>query len=299
MGRALVCSVALAVVLLAGCGGSSKPKPPTLRPVASAFADPGGPLKVVNRGTVASHNGITIHDVAFQGRSGPVDAYVVTPAKHGKAPAVILLHGSGGSRSDFLPSAITYAQHGAVGLTMTAPSDKAPAPAASVGALGRLRLQESLTKDDVVAVRRAVDYLSSLPSVDPKRIGVVGWSEGARTGAVVAGVEPRIKALDLMSGGALPVATYVAAAPSKLRPAVQRSLTTLDPLHWIALARRGTLFLQDGRQDTIVPQKALGDLAAAAPKGSRVQWYPAGHPLNRKAVSDQVAWLSQRLGLRG
>ena len=56
----------------------------------------------------------------------------------------------------------------------------------------------------MVAVRRAVDLLRAGREVDPNRIGLVGWSLGARVGAVTAGVEPRLHAVVLMSGGAMP-----------------------------------------------------------------------------------------------
>ena len=42
---------------------------------------------------------------------------------------------------------------------------------------------------------QAVNYLLSRPDVDPKRIVVVGGSQGGRLGIVVAGLDPRIKAV--------------------------------------------------------------------------------------------------------
>ena len=297
--RAPFVAVAVGVaVLAAGCGGSKRSATTTTTTrAASPFADPGTPLRVADRGKIASTHGITIRDVSFAGRNQRVQAYLVLPARKAPAPAVILLHGSGGTRNDFLASAVKYAQRGAVAMTITSPSDAAPPPPSTLSPLGRLRRESSLTADDVVAVRRAVDYLDTQPRVDGNRIGIVGWSEGARTGAVVAGVEPRVKALVLMSGGALPVSAYAAAAPKALRPAVTKTLTAIDPLRWISRARAGELFLQDGRKDDVVPQEALLSLAQAAPRGSRLQWYVAGHPLNAAAVRDQMTWLSQRLGI--
>ena len=42
---------------------------------------------------------------------------------------------------------------------------------------------------------QAVTYLCSRPDVDPKRIAVVGGSQGGRLGVVLAGLDPRVKAL--------------------------------------------------------------------------------------------------------
>src|SRR5581483_2735179 len=128
------------------------------------------------------------------------------------------------------------------------------------------------------------------PSVDPERIGYVGWSLGARTGAIAAGVEPRLKALVLMSGGAPPVSDYLAEAPAALRPKLRPLLRDVDPLRWIARAQPGSLLLQDGRRDELVPQAALEGLAAAAPEHTDVRWYRAGHALDLAAFRDQLGW---------
>src|SRR5207247_4765992 len=111
-----------------------------------------------------------------------------------------------------------------------------------------------ITVSDVVAVRRAVDVLRSLPFVDPSRIGYLGWSAGARTGALVAAAEPRLRGLVLLSAGAAPISAYLAAAPPSLRPQVRRDLGSVDPIRYVARARPGSLLLEDGRRDASVPR---------------------------------------------
>ncbi len=44
-------------------------------------------------------------------------------------------------------------------------------------------------------VLQAINYLASRPDVDPKRIVVVGGSQGGRLGIVAAGLDPRIAAV--------------------------------------------------------------------------------------------------------
>ena len=53
----------------------------------------------------------------------------------------------------------------------------------------------SIVGKDCWDVQRAVDFLQTLPFVDPERIGMVGHSYGGHTTIFAAGVEPRIKAV--------------------------------------------------------------------------------------------------------
>jgi dienelactone hydrolase len=293
-----------AVALLASaCGETKQQSGPATTTTAAAklkvFADPAGPLRTVDRPIARDAGNVTIHDVSFAGRNGRVQGYLVVPAKaRTRHPAVVLLHGAGGTRSDFLGYAVRLAHRGFVGLTLTAPSSARPIPSGLAPKV-TLHREAALTIDDVVAVRRAVDMLRTRSAVDPQRIGLVGWSSGARTGAVLAGVEPRIRAFVLMSAGAVPVSAYVKAVPGWLKPDVRSTLTPLDPLHWIAQARPGSVFLEDGRQDEVVPRTALMAIVHAAPQHTRVRWYQAPHRLNSAAVSDQLAWLRQRLAAPG
>jgi dienelactone hydrolase len=149
----------------------------------------------------------------------------------------------------------------------------------------------------VIAVRRGIDLLRRRPDVDASRIGFVGWSAGARTGAILAGVEPRFHAVVLMSGGASPISSYAARAPASLRPAIRRYLGAVDPLRYVRRASPSRLLLQDGRRDQVVPRSALAAMARAAPRGTTVRWYDADHGLNASAYRDQLTWLAQKLRL--
>jgi fermentation-respiration switch protein FrsA (DUF1100 family) len=101
-----------------------------------------------------------------------------------------------------------------------------------------------------------------------------------------------------MSAGATPVAAYAEQAPAELREDVTRILGQADPLRFVRKARPGSLLLQNGTQDEVVPRPALEALAAAAPKPD-VRWYEADHALGEAAYRDQLDWLEPRLGLEG
>jgi dienelactone hydrolase len=242
---------------------------------------------------------LAVRDVTFASRGGRVEGFLVLPPGRERVAAVVYVHGAGGDRSQLLVPARWLVARGAVALAITAPSSVEATPPGLDG-LAALEWQRELAERDVAAVRRAVDALQSRPEVDAERIGYVGWSAGARTGALVAAVEPRIDAFVLMSGGAEPVSAYAREAPAELRADVERILGAVDPLRSIGRARPGTLLLQNGRRDEVVPQRALRALAnAAAPARPEVRWYPAGHALDDAAYRDQLAWLEQRLELRG
>jgi dienelactone hydrolase len=290
----------LAVGLLAvGCGGSgddARPAAATPRAPQLFAYDATKPLAFQDRGRVNGAYPVAVHDVSFASDGGRVDAYLALPPAGAPRPAAIYVHGAGGERSQLLAQALWLAGRGAVTLALTAPSTQAGAPEPDPSAA--LRQQRDLAARDVVAVRRAVDLLLARDDVDHERIGFVGWSAGARTGAIAAGVEPRLRALVLMSAGASPVSEYAAQAPAELKADVTRILGQADPLRLVRRARPGSILLQNGERDEVVPRPALEALAAAAPQAD-VRWYDADHALDAPAFRDQLDWLSARLGLRG
>ena len=284
----------LVAFVAAGCG-TSTPSSRLQAPRGGVFSyDASAPLGYVDRGRVNTRDSaLAVHDVSFTSGGGRVDGYLVVPPGRGRRPAVVFVHGSGGDRTELLPEAGRLAARGVVTLTITAPSVTARSSATTPGQLlGEMR---AASVSDVVAVRRAVDLLHSLPVVDPKRIGYLGWSAGARTGALVAAAEPRLRALVLLSAGAAPISAYAAAAPPSLRPQVRRELGSVDPLRYVARARPGSLLLEDGRRDAIVPRAALLNVVHAAPRGTTVRWYDAPHALDGAAYRFAFGWLARKL----
>jgi dienelactone hydrolase len=296
VGRVLLVLSLGAVVMAAGCGGRDEGSQPTGKPASPFAYDASKPLAVRDSGRVNRNYPVAVRDISYVSGGRRIEGFLAVPPRGPRRPAVVYLHGSGGDRRQLLVHAVWLAGRGAVTLAITAPSSTASvdmglAPAAI------LRRQRDLAVADVVAVRRAVDVLRARRDVDGSRLGFVGWSAGARTGALLAGIEPRASAFVLMSGGATPVSEYAANAPPELRADLRLLLGDVDPLRTIRRARGRTLLLQDGRQDEVVPRAALNALARAAPTGAEVRWYDAGHDLDEAAFRDQLAWLTRRLRL--
>jgi dienelactone hydrolase len=245
-----LCSCSAAAVLLVGCGSKSARAP-------DPFAyDTSRPLAVRDAGVALSGPKVAVHVVTFLGAARPVNAFLAVPRSKGRHPAVLFLHGSGGSREDLLLPAIELATRGAVTMTISQPNET------------------QTFRPLVVNAHRALDVLAARRDVDPERLGLVGFSLGGQTAAILAGDEPRLKSVGILAGRGGPV-----------------------PVHWLRQSA-AKLFLQAGRSVVQVGRRQLEALIAAAPGQPRVRWYAAGHGLNRRAFEDQVDWQAHQLGLR-
>jgi dienelactone hydrolase len=281
-----------ALALAAGCGGGGSKE----SSLAKDFAyDESQPLDLHTRGT-ERRQGVEVQDVSYRGLDGKrVNAYLIVPKEANDLPAVIFAHGAGGDRAELVSEASQLAELGAVALTLEmtySPRRAQPLPPPGMDAV---RARVNLEVDSVREVRRAVDLLRSLPSVDDDRIGYVGWSAGARMGAIVAGVEHRIKALDLLAGGAVPLDEYLVQAPPQFRDQLEPLLGKSDPLRYVGHASPSALLFQNGRRDEIVPQAALQALAREGSEPKDVRWYDSGHVPSERAWNDSRRWLAEHL----
>ena len=289
------------VLVAAGCGGSkeksssSSSLPDSLKRLY-AYKQ-AAPLAERDNQRPYKEHGATLHDISFRGSRGRrVNAFLMVPDGKGPFGGVVFQHGSGQDRSEFVAESLALAQRGAVGVLLDEPWVRSNS-SAPPDKLARDIRQNYV--DNVVDVRRAVDLLRSRKDVDGKRIGFVGHSYGAAIGALASAVEPRIEALNLLSGGATPSRGYaqiIGRSPAKQR-AYRRLLQTIDPVRYIGHAAPRHLFIEAGRHDEIIPQPDLKALIAAASKPKRVKWFDAGHALTLPAFQQGANWLSAELNL--
>ena len=127
----------------------------------------------------------------------------LTVPTSGKAPAVVLVHGSGpndrdgsvGGRKPLRDLADGLATRGIVVMRWDKRSKAAPET---------LRPPFDLDGEVTRDVRAAVDLLAKRPEVDPKRLYVLGHGEGASMAPRIAQQEPRIAGLVLLAGPTRP-----------------------------------------------------------------------------------------------
>lgn len=101
------------------------------------------------------------------------------PAARKKSPAIIILSGSEGGMND--QDAALLSAHGYVALALAYFKEEG--------------LPQNLVHIPVETVKRGLDFLRSLPDVDPDRIGLFGGSKGAELALLAASCYPEISAV--------------------------------------------------------------------------------------------------------
>ena len=286
--------VLVLVLLLAGCGGDSKPE------ASGPFDyDRDVSLEFKDKGRVNRNYPIEIRDVSYASPGGDdeVTAFLVKPPGKGPFPGVILVHGAGGNRQQLVVQATWLAGRGAVALVVDSPFARNPGMQFPEGIPG-LRVERDLIVKNVQELRRAVDVLEEHGGVEDEKIGYLGYSAGARTGAILAGNEDRIDTYVFLSGGSAPVSEVTKAAPPDVRSDVEAILTEVDPLRHIREAAPAKLRFQNGRRDEVVPRAALLALYRAASKPKEIRWFNATHEPTVAVYRDTLSWLTKELGLQ-
>ena len=163
--------------------GNSTPTPsggmiPTVAPGGSSITTPSG----------------TKTKISFRGSLGDqVPGYIWIPLKGtGRMPAVLLMYGLGGSKDDGGVNAAAQKlnENAMVAITLDWPG---------TGERGSMpneqRILGQAFDQTINDYRAAIDYLASRPEVDMQRLGYVGASWGAITGAAYVSRDTRIKAM--------------------------------------------------------------------------------------------------------
>lgn len=281
-------------LLAAGCGGGDEASGPAKTdPVpeqtAKLFAyDPAAPLDVTEGETV-DDVAYTIVGMSFRSTGGDrVSGIVVRPrVLNPGAAGVIFMHGSGGTRADFLDEAVMLASRGAVVMTIDSPWSRSPKQEVQAGYADDPTTRR-LMVTNVRDIRRGLDALVDHWEVDPARLAVVGYSMGVQAAGLAASLDPRVKAVVLMAGRAHP------SGPKGQRQAMFEQLDTVRFVPHLAPAH---VLLQGGTKDTVIGRPEMEELYRATSRPKEIRWYPADHGLGLRSQRERIAWLSVELGL--
>jgi len=272
--------------------------------------DRGLPLDVREAG-VEDTGAARVRDISYRSpKGGRVTAYLVEPSiKPRTCAGVIFMHSRPGSRKNFLDEALSLAKAGAVSLLIDAPFSRAGESKRDFDpTVTRPEADRDVYVQTVVDLRRGVDLLASRPCVDPRRVAFVGHSYGAHTGAVLAGVEKRVRAYVIMAGAPsltefLRTSTLPAIVETRNSLTKEQReryfdvLADVDPVHYVGHAAPAALFFQFGKADAYPTEANARLYSEKASRPKLVKFYDAGHALNEEAGRDRAAWLTKQLGL--
>ena len=165
--------------------------------------DPALPLAVKLAGT-QKIGAVTVTRFSYGSTHNQrVPALLFTPPGASAAhpvPCLIILHGLGGSKEIMAGYALAAAKFGYASLVIDEYGQGERGPLKTVPGQQAEELATTV-RQSAVDVRRGIDYLATRPDVNSQKIGLAGVSLGAIIGTVVSGVESRIKAAVLISGG--------------------------------------------------------------------------------------------------
>jgi dienelactone hydrolase len=231
---------------------------------------------------------------------GEATGLLFVPPGDGPFAGVLLQHGMPADARYMTPQAIYIARHGAVVLALDAPFARRTGPPID------LTPRDSAEQVQlIVDLQRATDVLLAHEQVDPTRLAYVGRSYGGAMGALLAGVERRLKTyvLSVADGGL--VSHTIGAAGNRAPPggvpearweAWLRAMRPIEPIRFVHRSPPASIFFQSARQDQNVPAEDAAALHRAAAQPMVVTWYDTGHALDAQAHIDQLTWLERTIG---
>jgi len=232
-----------------------------------------------------------------------VPALFVRPELAEPCPAVLLQHGYGVQKSDFLPLATILATCGFATLLPDAWGHGERPQEAGLAWWSRMPVDYlvEIVRHTVVDLGAALTWLEERPEVRSDAIALGGFSMGAMAALIVATEDPRPAAVISVSGSPLPdLATARQAATEAPGDAARRWVIEHDAAAHIARLAPKPLLLQHGRRDDVVPvagtlrlYEAAQPHYAAHPDRLALMLYDHAHTGSEAQLQDAVTWMAR------
>lgn len=294
--------VRLLLLLVLAVPAAAQPGCPDPLPVEAFAYDAAAPLGYADS-LLAVDDGVELRAFSFASPlGGRAHGVLAVPRAAGPHAGILNLTGHPPRPDRARAYAATLARRGAVVALLWAPS------AGADGTLGGSPLTFTLADRDgqiafAVHARRTVDLLAARADVDAGRIGLVGGSYGGTMGLLVAGVEPRLRAVALR----VPGGGFVSMLADPDGPGLPDDLPAdafaawrdaVQPYEPLCYAGRiaAPLLIQWGRTDHLVSAARAAQVTDALRPGADLRWYDAGHALDDVAEAERFAWLDAHLG---
>lgn len=259
------------------------------------------PFEIKEISATQDEDGVTVYDIIYTAHDpeygsgkGWTVAYLVRPAGEGPFAGILFMHWLGGgiTRAEFLDEAKLLARQGVVSLLIngTFPWGKRPHD-------GESDRQQVI--EQVIELRRAIDFLIAQPDVDPQRLAYVGHDYGGIYGGVLSGVEKRIKAYVLMTApGNFSDWSIDYFLPKSTDEALYREqMAVVEPMLYVPHANPAALLFQFSSSDNFVPEEDAQEFFNTASSPKEIKWYYTSHRLDLAAQTDRIAWLTTQLDL--
>ena len=224
-------------------------------------------LDTQNYGSFSPEPGVIAERVTYTTEYGMrVPAIVYRPEKiRGKIPGIVVVNGHGADKTSWYSyyTGIEYARAGAMVLTYDPigegerNDDHKDATGEHDRPIDVPGVPERMGGLMLTDVMQAVSYLRSQPEVNPRRIGVLGFSMGSFVVSIAGAVDDRIHAVLLTGGGDLdgPGGYWDSSHAVMCQAGPYHALRFLGdrPAVLFALqAKRGPTFIINGTRDTVV-----------------------------------------------
>lgn len=226
-------------------------------------------------------------------------AELFLPEGNGPFPAILYVHwyepeSPDSNRSQFVNEAVEMAKNGVICLTVeTLWSD----PDFFLKRTQADDMQNSV--QEVVNLRRFMDFLLELPNTDPKRFAYVGHDFGGMYGVLAGSLDKRPTHYVIMAS--TPRFSdwylYLPKLEGEARETFISQMSEIDPVTHVPNLSPAPVFFQFGNDDPHVPLDRATEFFVAAQGPKEMKVYTAEHGLNEESTQDRKEWLKKQLGL--